>query len=89
MDSQFADTSPDRFNVTGVTKRQPIDSGCNFGSSAVITQFRHPVRKSGCFANLGHGRVYPMGYILSTFKLPAAFGAGDPGPIRARYFQAE
>ena len=45
MDSQFADTFSDRFNLTGVTKRQPIDSGCNFGSSAVITKFRHPVRE--------------------------------------------
>jgi hypothetical protein len=68
MDSQFADTLSHRLNVTGVAKCQPVNPGCNLGSGAVVTKVQHPVREGGCFASFNHERVYPMGYILSTFN---------------------
>src|SRR5882762_8808136 len=68
MNSQFADAFPDGFDVTRVTKRQPINPRCNPGSDAVVTKFRHPVRKSGSFTDLNHRRVYPVGYKLSSLN---------------------
>src|ERR1700690_309741 len=67
MYSQFADTFPDRPNVTGVAKRQSVDPGRNFASGTAVTKSRHPVRESWCFTNLNHRGVYLMGYMMSSF----------------------
>jgi hypothetical protein len=62
VNPKLADAFPDRPDVTGIAKRQSIDTRRNLGPRTMVAKLRHPARENCRFTNFNDLGLYPIGY---------------------------